>query len=192
MTEKSKTRRQDGRARHAGMTVVELLIILAAIAVVAVISVPGSTMVLENYRLKSASTDLLSGLNLAREEAIKRNATVRVCPSTNGRFCRSDGDWDQGWLVFSDGNADGVVQEIELIRAFGPPSEQIHIVANGAVAQNAAFTLAGLVNQDLYAAGEFHVCHAGSESRGRTIQVDSDGWVQAFPIQKGSSICRRN
>ena len=68
---------------------------------------------------------------LAREEAIKRSSTVRVCPSANGRFCRSDGNWDQGWLVYTDGNADGAVQEIELIQAFPAPSEQIHIVAGG-------------------------------------------------------------
>ena len=46
-------------------------------------------------------------------------------------------------LVDTDGNADGTVQEIELIKAFPAPSEHIHIVAGGAVAT---------VNQDLCAA----------------------------------------
>lgn len=191
MTHTPRKTPTEGQLHRKGMTLVEILIILAAIAIVVVISVPGSTMVLEHYRLKSASTDLLTGLNIAREEAIKRHSTVRVCPSSNGRFCRSDGNWDQGWLVFSDGNGDGTVQEIELIQAFPAPSEHIHIIADGAVNTAASFTLAGLVNQDSYASGEFHVCHDGAEARAKTIQIDSDGWVQAFPIEKGASVCKR-
>lgn len=185
----TRTRNQPSIAR--GMTLIEILIVLAAIAIVTLISVPGSTMVLEHYRLKSTSGDLLSGLNIAREEAIKRHSTVRVCPSSNGRFCRTDGDWGEGWLVFSDGNGDGTVQEIELIQAFGAPSEHIRIIADGAVENAASFTLAGLVNQNSYEAGEFHICHDGDQARARTIQVDADGWVQAFPIEKGSSACKR-
>jgi type IV fimbrial biogenesis protein FimT len=182
----------EGQPSRKGMTLIEVLIILSAIAIVVLISVPGSSMVLEHYRLKSASGDLLAGLNLAREEAIKRSSTVRVCPSANGRFCRSDGNWDQGWLVYTDGNADGAVQEIELIQAFPAPSEQIHIVAGGAVAEAASFTVSGLMDHNRYVSGEFHVCHTGVESRGKTIQIDSDGWVQAFPIEKGSASCKRS
>ncbi|MEJ2383090.1 MAG: GspH/FimT family pseudopilin [Xanthomonadales bacterium] len=186
------TRDSDGQPNRKGMTLIEVLIILSAIAIVVLISVPGSTMVLEHYRLKSASSDLLSSLNIAREEAIKRASTVRVCPSSNGRFCRSDGNWDQGWLVYTDGNADGTVQEIELIKAFPAPSEHIHIVAGGAVEQTASFTVSGLTDHNKYAAGEFHICHDGTESRAKTIQIDSDGWVQAFPIEKGSAACKRS
>lgn len=190
----TETRKFDseGQPNRNGMTLVEVLIILAAIAIVVLISVPGSTMVLEHYRLKSASGDLLSGLNLAREEAIKRSSTVRVCPSSNGRFCRSDGNWDQGWLVYTDGNADGTVQEIELIQAFPAPNEHIRIVAGGAVENAASFTVSGLMDHNKYASGEFHVCHDGTESRAKTIQIDSDGWVQTFPIEKGSAACKRS
>jgi type IV fimbrial biogenesis protein FimT len=191
MTAKNRIRPDNGSMLRKGITLVEVLIILAAIAIVALISVPGSTMVLEHYRLKSTSGDLLTGLNVAREEAIKRLSTVRVCPSSNGRFCRSDGDWDQGWLVYSDGNADGTVQEIELIQAFGAPSEHIHIIANGAAENTVSFTATGLVQQNQYASGEFHICHEGAESRAKMVRIDSDGWVQAFPIEKGSSVCKR-
>ena len=36
------------------------------------------------------------------------------------------------------------------------------------------------------------ICHDGTESRAKTIQIDSDGWVQAFPIEKGSAACKRS
>ena len=175
-----------------GMTVIELLIILAAIAIVVMISVPGSTMVLEHYRLKSTSSDLVGGLNLAKGEALKRNSTVRVCPSSNGRFCRTDGNWNHGWLVYSDGNGDGTVQEIELIEAFPSPGEHVWIMASGAVENIASFTLAGLVPENEYQSGEFHICHKGAEYRAKTISVDQDGWVEASPIEKASSVCKRS
>lgn len=174
------------------MTAIELLIILAAIAIVIMISVPGSTMILEHYRLKSTSSDLVTGLNLAKAEALKRNSTVRVCPSSNGRFCRTDGNWNHGWLVFSDGNADGSVQEIEFIEAFPAPDDHVWIVATGAVESVASFTLAGLVQENNYPSGEFHICHKGAESRAKSIAVDQEGWVEASPIEKASSVCKRS
>lgn len=191
MNQNKKTRTTPAHSRK-GMTVIELLIILAAIAIVVLISVPGSTMVLEHYRLKSTSSDLVGGLNLAKGEALKRNSTVRVCPSSNGRFCRTDGNWNHGWLVYSDGNADGTVQEIEFIEAFQAPGEQVWIVASGAVESVASFTLAGLVPENEYQSGEFHICHKGAESRAKTVSIDQDGWVEASPIEKASSVCRRS
>lgn len=191
MNQNNKTRTTRWQASK-GMTVIELLIILAAIAIVVMISVPGSTMVLEHYRLKSTSSDLVGGLNLAKGEALKRNSTVRVCPSSNGRFCRTDGNWNHGWLVYSDGNADGTVQEIEFIEAFQAPGKHVWIVASGAVESVASFTLAGLVPENEYQSGEFHICHKGAESRAKSITIDQDGWVEASPIQKASSVCKRS
>ena len=57
----------------SGLTIIELLIILSAIAIVVVISVPSSTVVLEHFRLKAASSDLADSLNLAKEEAMARS-----------------------------------------------------------------------------------------------------------------------
>lgn len=174
----------NGNARPAkrnpssgGLTVVELLIIMAALSVVIMLAVPGSAMLLEHYRMKSASSSLVNGLNLARGEALKRGSTVRVCPSSNGRFCRADGDWAQGWLVYSDGNGDEVVQEIELIQAFAAPNANVRIIAKGASEGTAAFTLAGLVPSNGSNTGKFLLCHIGSKRDSRTILIDSEGWV---------------
>ena len=175
-----------------GLTVVELLIILAAIAIVVMISVPGSTMVLEQYRLKAASSGLVDSLNLAKEEAMMRNSMVKICPSSNGRFCRSDGNWNHGWLVYSDGNGDGTVQEIEFIKAFPAPSQKVRIIATGAVEGIAAFTLAGLAPANDTQEGEFHICHEGLDSRAKIVSVDADGWVQVSRTESGSGVCSRS
>ena len=127
----------------AGFTVLEVLILLTVIAIVILVSVPGSTMLLERYRLKSTSNDLSEGLNTAFIEAGRRSSTVRVCPSSNGRFCRRDADWNKGWLVFSDGNGDGLVQEFELLESFKPPHNSIRITARGAVESMASFRTGG-------------------------------------------------
>jgi type IV fimbrial biogenesis protein FimT len=160
-----------------GMTVVELLIFVAALAVVILLAVPGSSMLVEHYRLKSASASLVEGLNLARGEALKRGSAVRVCPSSNGRFCRTDGDWAQGWLVYTDGNGDGVVQEIELLQAFVAPNANVRIISKGAAETSVSFTVAGLVPANGSDSGEFVLCHARSKRDARTVLVDAEGWV---------------
>lgn len=182
---------KQGKHRQHGLTVVELLIILAAVAIVVMISVPGSTVVLEHYRLKATSADLADSLNVAKKEAILRNSTVKVCPSSNGRFCRTDGNWNHGWLVYSDGNNDGTVQEIELIGSSAAPSQRVQIVATGAVVDVAAFTLAGLVPTNETQDGEFHICHEGLGSRTKVISIDTDGWVQVSRTESGSGVCTR-
>ena len=178
--------------KQNGLTVVELLIILAAIAVVAMISVPGSAVVLEHYRLKAASADLATSLNLAKAEAAMRNSTVKVCPSSNGRFCRNDGDWNHGWLVFSDGNGDGTVQEIELIDAFDAPSQKVRVVAVGAVQQEAGFSVAGLMPANSADQGEFHVCHEGLNARSKVVRIDAEGWVDVSRTETGDGVCSRS
>jgi type IV fimbrial biogenesis protein FimT len=164
-----------------GMTVVEMLMFLAALALVVLISVPGSSMLVEYYRLKSATTDLVAGLDRARTEAVNRASTARVCPSSNGQFCRKDGDWSQGWLVFSDGNGDGIVQDIEFLEAYAAPDEHVQIIASGATRTAAAFTLSGLVPDNDSAKGAFILCYGDSNSRSRTILIEPDGWVNLIP-----------
>jgi type IV fimbrial biogenesis protein FimT len=180
---KSKTTSRNQR----GMTAIELLIALAAVGLVILISVPGASMLIEHYRLKSTSSDLVSGLYLARAEAISRASTVRVCPSDDGTSCRTDGNWSTGWLVYTDGNGDGLVQDIELLEAFAAPNEHVHIVALGAAQKAAAFTPTGLVQNNGAAKGEFVLCY-GENNSAKAILIDPDGWVSLIPTD--GRVCR--
>jgi len=173
---------------YPGFTVLELLIMLAAIAIVILIAVPGSSMVLERHRLKATYNSLVNGLELAKSEANLRNSTVVMCPSSNGQTCRSDGNWNLGWIVFSDGNGDGAVQDIEFIESFEAPSQQIRITAKGAVQASASFTMTGLVGKNDTEKGLFKICYVNSENPPRLVNVTSDGWVQL--IRDGNETCQ--
>ena len=165
-------------ARFHGITILELLIALTAVAFVILISVPGSSMVLEKYRMKKTSDNLVNSINSARYEALRRHSTVRICPSSNGKFCRRDGDWNQGWLVFSDGNGDRIAQEIELLESFEKPNENIRIFADGAVKSSASFNVAGLEGDNEAVNGSFMLCYLGSGEQAKNLFVNEEGWVE--------------
>lgn len=62
--------------RHRGFTLIELLVTIAVIVIMATIAVPGFQNMMATNRLNSDYNEILSGLYLARSEAIKRRQEV--------------------------------------------------------------------------------------------------------------------
>ena len=80
-----------GPRRRAGFTLLELLVVVTVLALLlAVATAPMKRLVLAG-RMRSASSDLVADLLLARSEALKRSAQVLVQPSDSG--------WTGGWTV---------------------------------------------------------------------------------------------
>jgi type IV fimbrial biogenesis protein FimT len=172
------------RQLQSGLTLVELLIGLTAVAVIFVLASPGFSALLRNHHIESTAGELAITMNLASSEATRRYSTVRVCPSSDGVSCRQDGDWNRGWLVFSDGNANGVPEKIEIIKAFGSPNQKVRVRSQGAIVDVAIFTIAGLSGNDSFTEGAFRVCHVESTSVSRTVSVNQDGWVDVAESDK--------
>jgi type IV fimbrial biogenesis protein FimT len=161
-----------------GLSAVEFLIGVAALGVILLLAGPSISSMIQRHYLDSTATELASSLALAKFEAEKRHGTVRICPSSDGASCHQYGDWNKGWLVFSDGNSDGIPQDIEIIRAYGPPHKNIRIKASGALSDSPAFTVAGLTSSQLLTSGEFAVCSWNSEAGSRSkVVVTDDGEV---------------
>ena len=59
------------------MTLIELMIGLAIVALVLFVAVPSFGIFLQNSQIRNAAGSVLNGLELARNEAIRRNAPVR-------------------------------------------------------------------------------------------------------------------
>lgn len=88
------------RSLQTGVTLIELLVVVAIAAILAVITVPSFSGFINSTRQSSAAAQLVSDLNLARSEAIKRNARMLVCSSNAAATdCSGSKDWKGGWLV---------------------------------------------------------------------------------------------
>ena len=64
-------------AVQRGVTIIELMIGLAIVAIVLFVGVPAFTIFLQNQQIKNAAQTVMQGLNTARAEAIRRNQPVR-------------------------------------------------------------------------------------------------------------------
>ena len=87
--------------RTRGFTLVELMVTIMVLVVLVSIAVPSFDNIRLLSRLNSYSTDLVAGSQVARSEAIKRNAQVTLCVSSNGTSCATTGQWETGWIVIS-------------------------------------------------------------------------------------------
>jgi len=100
-----------------GLSMVEVMVTVGIIAVVSAIAVPSFTNIIHSSRLSDVGNSFVSSAQLARGEAIKTNATVSMCASSNGTSCNATtvGAWRTGWIVFRDPDSDGVVDAGETV-----------------------------------------------------------------------------
>jgi type IV fimbrial biogenesis protein FimT len=70
------------RRGERGFTMVELLITIAVAAVLVVIAVPSFRNITLSNKLTTAANDVISAINVARMEAVKRNANTQLCSNS--------------------------------------------------------------------------------------------------------------
>jgi len=83
-----------------GFTIVELMVALAILSILLYIAVPSFRDTGLPSQLRAVANGMVAATQIARSEAIKRNATVRLCVSSDGATCAT-GNWQQGWIVIS-------------------------------------------------------------------------------------------
>jgi len=84
-----------------GFTLVELMVTLLVLAILLGLAVPSFRDAALSSRLTGYANDLVASVQIARSEAIKRNATVTLCASTNGSTCATAGGWEVGWIILA-------------------------------------------------------------------------------------------
>lgn len=88
-----------------GYTMIELLVSLVIAGILLGLSLPGFQDTIERSVTNSQAKLLMTSLNLARSEAIKRGTEVGICASDDSVDCEEDA-WSDGWIVFVDNNGD--------------------------------------------------------------------------------------
>ncbi|AMO24623.1 GspH/FimT family pseudopilin [Ramlibacter solisilvae] len=82
------------RARSRGFTLIELMVTVTIVAVMLGLAVPAFRSFVANQKVKTATYDLMTAVMMARSEAIKRNSTVSLTPTSTTA-------WASGWSVMA-------------------------------------------------------------------------------------------
>ena len=84
-------------AASGGFTLIELMIAIAVLAILLALAVPNFNDATLSARLNGFANSLVAAAQVARSEAIKRNATIRLCASSGRRTnVRRPRSWEAG------------------------------------------------------------------------------------------------
>ncbi len=96
--------------RHqTGFTLTEMMVVTAIVAILLGIAIPSYKYLTTSYRMSAELNNLSGDLQFARAEAIKEGNFATVCVSADGANCTAGGNWNVGWIVFSDANGNAAV-----------------------------------------------------------------------------------
>jgi len=177
--------------KSTGVTLIELMITISIAAILLAAGMPSFMKMLAKNRLDGKSRDFVSSLNMARSEAVLRNARATICHSSNGTSCV--GEWEDGWIVFvDDGATPGVVdvgEEVLLVND-GFDSAGYTLRGNGNVSNRISFgaqgyslgfngQLALCFDEDSNGTGDF------DDENGRVTIISSSGRIRTVEPSDG-------
>lgn len=149
------TMRAPGLRRAArGFTAIELMVVVAIVAILTAVAAPYMGQMVRAQRLRTSAFDVFASLTLARSEAIKRNVAVTMAPV--------GGDWTKGWTIKDANN--------NLLKSQGSIDT---LAINGP--DNVVYTGTGRLNAAIAPFNLSAVIGSGQGTGYRCISVDLSG-----------------
>lgn len=86
---------------QCGFSLIELMVVVAMVAIVTAIATPNYKQFLVSSEIRSAVNDFSLALQTARSEAVRQRTRVRVCPSSDGAECATTATdaYEAGWII---------------------------------------------------------------------------------------------
>lgn len=145
--------------RTCGFSLAETLVVMALLAVLLGLAVPGLTNLRSRHEVQAVAEEVRSSLMLARSQALMHQQRVVLCPVAVPGTCDTQGRWQQGWLVFVDGDHSGQREGQELVlQSRGPLPRGVLLQGNSTVSRGVRYGADGL-GEGL--GGTFILCSAG-------------------------------
>jgi type IV fimbrial biogenesis protein FimT len=114
--------------KRFGFTVVELLVVVLVLAVTAGLAAPAFSAMRERNQATAAFHQLTASLAGARIAAVHMGRPVTLCPTQDGRSCRRDLVWDEGWMTYLDpGRNDQPLRRDDVIQHVTGPGPSLAV-----------------------------------------------------------------
>ena len=177
------------RFKSAGFSLVELLVVLAIVAIIVAMGLPEIANYLRSNRLSTQANHFIAVMNFARAQAISRNQEVFVTRSGNNQ----PHYWNKGWQVWIDGYAgcvdpvpNNLQEECEILREFDLEIVTLQGPNNLSSISYASITDAALKSSTFSFNGgngslnistdmNFYLCHPDGNYEGRHILMRKTG-----------------
>jgi len=153
------------RNKKSGFTLIELMVTLSVLAILLSIAVPSLLSFTIRNRLVAVNNDLMTAINLARSEAIKRGSNVSLCKSNTNTSC--SGTWSNGWIVFVDNGTIGDATDDTILRVHQGIPSGYSLNATNNFTNFVSYKRDGSANN----IGTFVVCHNSDEATARGITL---------------------
>jgi type IV fimbrial biogenesis protein FimT len=92
--------------QQQGTTLIEQIMQLAIVGILTSVAVPSLRKLLSHNQQQIAQSDFITALQDARETALTTGKRTLLCPTRDGSRCSNDLHWENGWLLFQDGDLD--------------------------------------------------------------------------------------
>ena len=160
--------------RCAGVSLLELLVVLAVAAVLAATALPSFVDMAAQHRAAARVNALLGAVQAARRLAISRNASVTLCPGQGPR-CLGRNQWHQGAVVFVDRDRDRRIDDGEFVALRLPRMEAGERILWRAFRNRSYLLFRGSGLTD-WQNGNFQYCPADGDARfARQIILNAQG-----------------
>ncbi|KGQ18623.1 Type IV pilus assembly protein [Lysobacter dokdonensis DS-58] len=172
------------RRRTDGATLLEVAIVVAVVATLAVLALPRFTAAREAARTSAVHQALLASLVTASTHAASAGTDVVACPGASAG-CAGTHDWSGGWIVFADPDGD---------RTRDPMREPLLHRAAAAGGRTHLRTTIGrtriVFQPDGSAAGSnatFTLCDGRGPQRAVALVMNNSGALRAMPATPASA-----
>jgi type IV fimbrial biogenesis protein FimT len=175
------------RSWQRGFTLIELMIVVVLGVLLLTTGVPSFLSFIENNRVVAQTNNYVSGLNIARSEAIKTGARVVLCKSDDGQSCDIGGaGYERGWAVFVDDGATAfdIDGGERILRVQEPLTAGVTLIGNANVVNRVAYLGTGRAVNN----GTLVLCLGDHERRNVVISRQGRVRTQQMDVE-GSAAC---
>ncbi len=174
------------RHHHQGFTLTEIVSTLAIVGILSGLAAPGLQAITEQKQGEMTLRTLAEHLALARASAAAYGQTVTFCRSADGLAC--SGSWSDGSIVFTDRNADRLINQDDLLLR-----SQITPELKGSIEwrafQNRQYLQIEATGFMRYQSGNFLYCpHDGDPRNALQLIVNSTGRARYAVDSNGDGI----